>query len=344
MNKNKKRKKTTLSKSKMNKNILFEKKKKTEKIRIDIKQKKLDKKAKSKIIKLEKMEKEFDPYMTIQWFPGHMAKTRRLISEKLKLIDLVVEVVDARIPISSRNPEIDKWILDKERMIILNKADMSDDFFNKKWRDYYVSKGFHVVITDCKIGKGIPNFISAVEDIFRDKLLEKAKKGITGYKISVMILGVPNVGKSSFINKISNSKSTKVEDRPGVTRGLQWVVINKNLEMLDIPGVLWPKFEDKSVGEKLAFTGAVKDQILDIETLAVRFIEVLKEKYQDKIAIRYQLGDISTLDGYDILSLICKKRGMLISGGQVDTLRGAIALLDEYRSGKLGNITLDYLD
>lgn len=281
--------------------------------------------------------------MSIQWFPGHMAKTRRLIKNNLKNVDAIVEVTDARIPRSSRNPELGYLVGSKPRIVLLNKCDSADPEITKKWIDFYSQRGIFAIPTDCRSGKGVKNFSSILKKCLNEELQRRANKGMEGKAIRVMIVGIPNVGKSSFINRLSNGKRTKVEDRPGVTRDKQWVNTGDGIEVLDMPGVLWPKFESKVVGEYLAFTGAVKDQILDVEYLAMRLIEVLSENYFSLLSERYNITKEETenLDSYDILELIAKKRGMLMSGGRANTERAAIVLLDEYRGGKIGNITLE---
>ena len=255
---------------------------------------------------------------SIQWFPGHMTKTKRQMEKTLKLVDAVAEIVDARIPISSRNPVIDQIIQQKPRVILLNKADMADPAQTKRWIAFYRSKGILAMPIDCK-------------------------SGMVCRTIRVMVVGVPNVGKSSLINRMSKQSKANVEDRPGVTRENRWFTIGKGFELLDTPGVLWPKFEDKQVGEHLAFTGAVKDEVVDIEHLACRLIETLQEIYPHAISQRYQLEsvDLSQMESYEILEAIGKKRGMLMSGGVVNTERAAIAVVDEFRSAKLGKITLE---
>lgn len=277
---------------------------------------------------------------SIQWFPGHMTKTRRMIQSSLSLVDGVVEVLDARIPFSSRNPEMDKLVKDKPRMLLLNKSDMADDSSTEKWIDYYKSKGFTVLKTDCKSGNGLKGFLPAVKGNMLKQLIEKRRgKGIEGAPIRLMIVGIPNVGKSSFINRMAKSKKAKVEDRPGVTRNKQWIKFGGNVELLDMSGVLWPKFEDQGVARKLAFTGAVKDDILDIEALAAFLLENLSVNYPEAVSERYKIDKSG--DGFELLSELGRKRGMLVSGGEVNTERAAVTLLDEFRSGKLGKITLE---
>lgn len=280
---------------------------------------------------------------TIQWFPGHMAKTKRKIKEILPLIDAVAEVVDARIPVSSRNPDLAELIGSKPLIILLNKCDMADSSVTDGWIAYYRKKGITAIPIDCKSGKGLSKFKDTVKTALADRLEYYKEKGMTGKPLRVMVVGIPNVGKSSFINRIAKGNKAKVENRPGVTRGNQWFTIDKQLELLDTPGVLWPKFEDEKVGERLAFTGAVKDRILDIELLAMRLLEILSEDYADLLTARYGQLDFS-LDSYDLLCAIGKKRGMVIRGGETDTERAANMLLEEYRNCKIGNITLERAD
>lgn len=276
----------------------------------------------------------------IQWFPGHMTKTRRMIQSNLSLVDGVVEILDARAPESSRNPEMDRLVKDKPRMFILNKADMADDNATAKWINYYKSKGFTVIKCNCKNGDGIKGFLPTVRNQLLKELMDKRRaKGIEGAPLRLMIVGIPNVGKSSFINRMAKSKRTKVEDRPGVTRTKQWVKLGDNVEMLDMPGVLWPKFEDQEVARKLAFTGAVKDDILDIEALASLLLENLSSLYPQALEERYKIETQGT--GLKLLENVGRKRGMLVSGGEVNTERAAITVLDEFRCGKLGRITLE---
>lgn len=280
---------------------------------------------------------------SIQWFPGHMAKTRRLMRESLRLVDIVVEVIDARIPISSRNPELPGLVGQKPRIVLLNKCDAADDAVTRDWCSYYKEQGVVAIPTDCRSGKGIKQFVPAVKEILRPLLERRAQKGMQGAPIRMMIVGIPNVGKSSFINRMAGSRRTKVEDRPGVTRGRQWVNLENGIDLLDMPGVLWPKFEDKRVGEYLAFTGAVKDNVVDIELLSMRLLELLNGRYHRLLCDRYKLTDEETaeIEAYDLLKLVARKRGMLQPGGEANTERAAIAVLDEFRSGKIGKITLE---
>lgn len=279
----------------------------------------------------------------IQWFPGHMTKTKRQIQSSLKLVDAVAEIIDARIPISSRNPDLAKLIQNKPRIILLNKSDMANQTATKMWIDYFDKQGITAIAVDCKSGRGLNKFAPAVNKVMSERINRLKAKGMVNPTMRIMIVGIPNVGKSSFINKIAKQNRAKVEDRPGVTRGNQWFTIAKNLEMLDTPGVLWPKFDDKIVGEHLAFTGAVKDQILDVELLAVRLLDFLKNLKPADFIARFKLDDIDldSIESYELLKVIAKKRGMLISGGEVNTERAAIMLLDEFRSAKLGRITVE---
>lgn len=280
---------------------------------------------------------------TIQWFPGHMTKTKRQIQSSLKLVDAVAEIIDARIPVSSRNPDLAKLVQNKPRVILLNKCDMANQTATKTWIDYFKKQNLVAIPVDCKSGRGLDKFAPAVNTVMSHKIARLKEKGMVNPTIRIMIVGIPNVGKSSFINKMVKKNRAKVEDRPGVTRGNQWYTIAKNLEMLDTPGVLWPKFDDKTVGEHLAFTGAVKDQILDIELLAVRLLDFIKELKPADFITRFKLEnkDIENIDSYELLKMIGKKRGMLVSGGEIDTERAAIMLLDEFRSAKLGRITVE---
>lgn len=279
----------------------------------------------------------------IQWFPGHMTKTKRQIQASLKLVDAVAEILDARIPLSSKNPDLQKLIQNKPKVVLLNKCDMANQTATSRWIDYYASQGITAIAVDCKSGKGLNKFAPAVNNVLSERRERLKAKGMVNPMLRIMIVGIPNVGKSSFINRVAKQNRAKVEDRPGVTRGNQWYSIAKNIEMLDTPGVLWPKFDDKIVGERLAFTGAVKDRILDTELLAVRLLDFLRSLKPADFIARFKLEDIDldAIDSYELLNVIGKKRGMLISGGEINTERAAIMLLDEFRSGKLGRITLE---
>lgn len=282
----------------------------------------------------------------IQWFPGHMTKTKRMIESSLKLVDAVAEIKDARVPVSSTNPDIDSLVGSKPRVILLNKCDMADPRATLCWVDFYKSKGIAALPIDCKSGRGLDRFIPECRRILKPQIERKQARGIKNPSIRVMIVGIPNVGKSSFINRIVKQNRAKVEDRPGVTRGNQWFTLDRGFEMLDTPGVLWPKFEDQLVGERLAFTGAVKDQIIDTELLAVRLLDLLKVIKPQMFIERFKLSDtdIEGMESYELLELIGRRRGMLISKGEVDTERASIMLLDEYRGAKLGRITLELPD
>ena len=293
---------------------------------------------------------------SIQWFPGHMTKTKRQMEKSLKLVDAVAEIIDARVPESSRNPDLAKLMPQTREHILLarqvnvprlvvfmNKCDMADAGRTAQWLSYFQSKGDAAIAVDCKSGKGLNAFIPAVRQVLSARITSWESKGMVGRTIRVMVVGVPNVGKSSLINKLAKNSRAAVEDRPGVTRSNQWFTIAKGFELLDTPGVLWPKFDDPIVGERLAFTGAVKDDVVDIEHLASRLLELLRDEYPDAIIQRYKLGDtdLTGLKGYEILEMIGKKRGMLISGGKINTERAAAAVLDEFRAAKLGRITLE---
>ena len=278
---------------------------------------------------------------TVQWFPGHMAKTRRLIKESLSLVDAVCEIVDARIPESSRNPELDEIVGSKPRIVLLNKCDLADPNATARKIKELSERGIKALPVDCRSGRGLEKFQPAVREILKDKIKANEEKGMGGKALRVMVVGIPNTGKSSFINRMAGKYRAKVADKPGVTRGNQWFSIGSGIELLDTPGVLWPKFEDPEVGFKLAFIGSVKDEILDSQEIAVRLLLVLQRNYPDRLADRYKITDFEELEPYELLELIGAKRGMLIKGGETDTERAAVMLLDEYRSGKLGKLTLD---
>jgi len=278
----------------------------------------------------------------IQWFPGHMAKTRRLIASNLSLVDAVVEIVDARSPLSSRNPEMDHMTKNKPRLVLLNKSDLADERTTQLWINYFRRNGSEALAVDCRSGKGLKSIIPTLKNTVLKELMDKREKnGMRGAAVRLMIVGIPNVGKSSLINKLAGSKRAKVEDRPGVTRTKQWVKLDNNTELLDMPGVLWPKFEDQSVAVRLAFTGAISDDILDIETLAMKLLSYLSENYPNSLTERYKIELSEDDTGLDLLEKVGKKRGMMISGGEINTERAAITVLDEFRSGKLGRITLE---
>ena len=280
----------------------------------------------------------------IQWFPGHMAKTRRLMRENLRLIDAVVEIRDARIVHSSRNPEIEKIVGDKPRLILLNKADSADDAITKQWKEFFAKKGIVALPVDCRSGKGLNMVTPALREACASVLERNARRNMTGRPLKIMVVGIPNVGKSSFINRMAGGRRAKVEDRPGVTRGVQWIKLADGTELLDMPGVLWPKFEDPNVGRNLAYTGAVKDQIMDLEDLNCTLLTLLRDNYSSLLCRRYGLdaNEITQKTGYELLCMIAQKRGMLIAGGQLDTQRAAAAVLDEFRGGVIGKISLEY--
>ena len=270
-----------------------------------------------------------------------MSKTRRLISENLKLVDAVLEVTDARIPYSSKNPEIAALLGDKPRVVLLNKADAADSSVTSKWIDFYSSSGIVAIDTDCRTGKNCNKVLPAVRELLKDETEKWRQKGMVGRSIRIMVVGIPNVGKSALINRLSGSKRAKVEDRPGVTRSKQWIKLDKDFELLDTPGVLAPKFEEESVGLSLAFTGAVKDDILDIETLAVIFIRTIRKTSPGCLEKRYGVEVSPEMTDAEVLEAIGRRRGFLISGGEINTERTAQVLLDEFRSGKLGRISLE---
>ena len=279
--------------------------------------------------------------INIQWFPGHMTKARRMIAENIKLIDAVCEVIDARIPFSSRNPDLDEMTAGKPRLIVLNRVDLADPDATVKWAARLKARGAAVLQTDCKSGKGVGGFPDAVRALLADKLAHYASKGQTGRKLRAMVVGIPNSGKSSFINRAANRKAAATSDRPGVTRGKQWININSWLELLDTPGVLWPKFDDRVVAENLAFTGAIRDDIMDMETLGANLMLRMKESYPERIIERYKIDFGVDASGFELLEKAAKNRGFLISGGELDLGRMSAVLLDEFRGGKLGRVTLE---
>lgn len=280
--------------------------------------------------------------INVQWFPGHMAKAGRMISDNMRMVDAVCEVVDARIPVSSRNPDLDSLAGNKPRLIVLNRTDQADPKMTSVWAEVLRKKGCFVIETDSRSGKGMNTFIPAVTEMLKDKLAAYAEKGQSGKTVRLMVVGIPNVGKSSFINRIAGRKAAETSDRPGVTRGKQWISVGSGIEFMDTPGILWPKFDDPAVGERLAFTGAVKDDILDVEGLACRLMKLLAADYPDRLRDRYKITvDENDLTGYENLTAAAKARGFLLRGGEYDTERMARILLDEFRSGKLGRITLE---
>lgn len=277
----------------------------------------------------------------VQWFPGHMAKTRRLIKESLSLVDGVAEIIDARIPYSSSNPELEELINNKPRIVLLNKCDLADKNATDEWIEYYKKKRVAAIAVDCRSGKGLNSFYMTVREVLKEKIKQNEAKGMSGKALRIMVIGIPNTGKSSFINRMVGSVKAKVADKAGVTRSNQWFAIGNGIELLDTPGVLWPKFDDAKVGDRLAFIGSVKDEILDIETLAVRLLEVMQADYPERLSERYKITDFDGKQPWELLEIIGKKRGMMIKGGEIDTERVSVMLLDEYRGGKLGRITLE---
>lgn len=280
----------------------------------------------------------------LSWFPGHMTKTKRMIASELPHMDAVCEILDARIPLSSRNPDVDDLTAGKPRLIVLNRADQADPAQTRRWSQYFRTKGWAVLEANAKGGVGTEKFAAAVRELLKEKLEAYAAKGQVGRVVRVMVLGIPNVGKSTFINKVAKRKTAKAEDRPGVTRSKQWVPVDATLELLDTPGILWPKFDDPEVGKRLAFTGAVKDDVLDIEELACYLMDYLAAHYADVLTERYKITVEDGDSGYDLLEKAGRKRGFLMRGAQVDTERMARILLDEFRGGKLGRFTLETVE
>lgn len=279
----------------------------------------------------------------INWYPGHMAKTRRLIDENLKLIDVVVEILDARVPVSSRNPDFDTLFAAKPRVVVMNKFDLADERATAAWEKWYRDNGTRVLLSNSLNGKGVDRLAGEVKLAIADKLARDAARGVTK-AVRLMVVGIPNVGKSSLINRLAGRASAKTGDRPGVTRGKQWIRLKNGMELLDTPGILWPKFEDQRTGMHLAFIGSIRDEIMDVETLACHLLEYLRDHYAPLLVQRYKLdGDISALEGYELLEYIGKKRGFVVSGGEIDTYRAANVILDEFRAAKIGRVTLEWL-
>lgn len=279
--------------------------------------------------------------MNIQWYPGHMTKTRRMIAENLKYVDVVAEVIDARIPIASRNPDIDDLVGSKPRVVILNRADQADPASSKLWGEYFRSQGMSVLECDARTGAGVKQFSPVMRGALKEQIAKWKEKGQVGRPVRAMVVGIPNVGKSTFINKVAKKKSAKAGDRPGVTRGKQWVTVDQGLELLDTPGILWPKFEDQTIAQHLAFTGAVRDAIMDVETLGCHLMELLARRKPEAVTDRFKFVPEEGMSGWEMLELGARKRGFLISGGEVDLERMANILLDEFRGGKMGRITLE---
>jgi ribosome biogenesis GTPase A len=280
--------------------------------------------------------------VNIQWFPGHMAKTRRILSENLKLIDVVIELLDARIPRSSKNPDIDEIVKNKPRLVALNKSDLADEVVLREWGKWYNSNGYTYIFIDSIRGKGINNIKAKLRDMMKEKLERERQKGRRFRPIRTMVVGIPNVGKSSFINKIAGRASATTGDKPGVTRGKQWIRLNKEIDLLDTPGILWPKFDDLNVGLNLAFTGAIKDDIVDVVDVSMALMERLAMSYPENLKERYKLDSIDGMTGEMLLNVAGKNRGCIVSGGEVDLRRIAIIVLDEFRGGKIGRISLEH--
>lgn len=280
--------------------------------------------------------------MELQWFPGHMAKTKRLISENLKLVDVVIELLDARLPLSSRNPEIDSIVGNRPRIVVLNKSDIADEKANKAWIEYFESKGISAFMADSRSGYGFSSLSPLIDKVLEKKFEKDRLRGIKRHSVRMMIVGIPNVGKSSFINRLSSRSAAKTGDRPGVTTTKQWIRIAEKYELLDTPGILWPKFESPECARRIAFTGGIKDEIMDVEELAFYLVGFLKESYPQNLIERYKLSeaDIEN-EAWDLVEIIGKKRGAIMSGGEVDTYRTSMFILDDFRSAKLGRITLE---
>lgn len=280
----------------------------------------------------------------LSWFPGHMTKTRRMITAEIKNMDAVCEILDARIPLSSRNPDVDELTAGKPRLVVLNRVDQADPGETRRWAAYFRGKGYAVLEANAKGGAGTAQFAAAVRELLRDKLAAWADRGQVGRTVRIMVLGIPNVGKSTFINKVAHRKTARAEDRPGVTRSKQWVPVDSTLELLDTPGILWPRFDDPEVGKRLAFTGAIKDDVVDMEELACYLMDYLSRRYAPVLAERYKIEVEPEDSGYDLLEKAGRKRGFLMRGAQVDTQRMARVLLEEFRGGKLGRFTLETVE
>ena len=280
--------------------------------------------------------------MNVQWYPGHMTKAKRQMQEDLKLIDLIIELVDARVPLSSRNPDIDQLGQNKSRLILLNKADLADERQNEAWKEYFQSKGFHVVKVDSRNGAGMKTIQNVIQEACKEKIERDRRRGIKNRPIRAMVAGIPNVGKSTFINTFAGKACVKTGNRPGVTKGKQWIRLNKNVELLDTPGILWPKFEDQEVGIRLAFVGSIKDDILNMEELALKLIDYLKERYTGLLEKRYGISEEG--NAVEILGEIAKARGCLKKGEELDYTKASGLLFDDFRSGKIGRITLEWAE
>ena len=278
--------------------------------------------------------------MNYQWYPGHMTKAKRMMQENISLIDLIIEIVDARIPLSSRNPDIDELGKNKSRVILLNKSDLSDGKYNDMWMDYFKEKGFHVVLVNSKSGQGVKSIQGVVQEACKEKIERDRKRGIINRPVRAMVVGIPNVGKSTFINAFAGKACTKTGNKPGVTKGKQWIRLNKQLELLDTPGILWPKFEDQLIGLRLALIGSMNDEVLHVDELAVELIKFLGENYKEVFLNRYQIE--WNEDPYVVLENLCMKRGCIAKGEKADILKGSNLLLYEFRAGKIGKISLEF--
>ena len=278
--------------------------------------------------------------MNYQWYPGHMTKAKRMMQENISLIDLIIEIVDARIPLSSRNPDIDELGKNKSRVILLNKSDLSDGKYNEMWMDYFKEKGFHVVLVNSKSGQGVKSIQGVVQEACKEKIERDRKRGIINRPVRAMVVGIPNVGKSTFINAFAGKACTKTGNKPGVTKGKQWIRLNKQLELLDTPGILWPKFEDQLIGLRLALIGSMNDEVLHVDELVVELIKFMGENYKELFLNRYQIE--WNEDPYVVLENLCLKRGCIARGEKADILKGSNLLLDEFRAGKIGKISLEF--
>ena len=278
--------------------------------------------------------------MNFQWYPGHMTKAKRQMQEDIKLIDLVIELVDARIPISSRNPDIDELGKNKARLILLNKSDLAEEKQNDAWVEYFKNKGFSVVKVNSRKGGGIKSIQGVIQEACKEKMERDRKRGILNRPVRAMVVGIPNVGKSTFINSFAGKACAKTGNKPGVTKGKQWIRLNKNVELLDTPGILWPKFEDQTVGLRLAFIGSIKDELINVEELAAELVQFMKQKYAGVLAEKYTIEEVE--DPYKCLQFIAESRHCLLKGNELDTVKASVLLIDDFRNGRLGRLTLEF--